>query len=257
MKYPLVIGNWKLNGSLSFVNTFIPTLVYAIKNIKNCKVVIAPPVIYLGQVKKILHKSFIELCAQNVDIHSFGAFTGEISSEMLKDIGIKYVIIGHSERRILHAETDQVIAKKLTVLKKAGLIPVLCIGETESEYQKGQTKEACARQIDTIFVLNGPKAFNNVVIAYEPIWAIGSGKSAHPDQVQDVHAFIRQHISRKDKKIADLITLQYGGSVDNKNVGDLLSQPDVDGVLVGSACLNLENFLKIINVADKKNEYNF
>ncbi|VFP83163.1 triose-phosphate isomerase [Candidatus Erwinia haradaeae] len=254
MAHALVIGNWKLNGSLHLVSTMLFDLQYALRGIQNCKVVIAPPVIYLGNVKQAICDSFIELGAQNVDIHASGAFTGEISSAMLKDIGVKYVIIGHSERRILHSETDQVIARKFYMLKKEGLIPVLCIGETEAEYQEGKTKEACARQIDVIMHVQGSEVFNDVVVAYEPIWAIGTGKSAHPEQVQEVHSFIRTYITQKNANKASLVTIQYGGSVTSKNAEALLAQPDIDGLLVGSACLNIESFIEIIRLAAKQKQ---
>ncbi|VFP84324.1 Triosephosphate isomerase [Candidatus Erwinia haradaeae] len=252
MIHPLVIGNWKLNGNLHFISTMVSILRQSIGSIQNCKVVIAPPMIYLGQVKQAIYNSAIELCAQNVDLHISGAFTGEVSSNMLKDIGAKYVIIGHSERRLWHAETDYVIARKFYILKKEGLIPVLCIGETELEHQEGRTKEACARQIDVILSLQGAEAFNGVVIAYEPIWAIGTGKSAHPDKVQEVHEFIRTYIAQKDAKKDSFVTIQYGGSVTSKNIMGLCAQPDIDGVLVGSACLNPESFIDIIRLAVKQ-----
>ncbi len=156
-----------------------------------------PPALYLDQAKHAVSGSHIALGAQNVDVNLSGAFTGEISAEMLKDIGAKYIIIGHSERRTYHKESDEFIAKKFAVLKAAGLVPVLCIGETEAENEAGKTEEVCARQLDAVLTTQGAEAFKDAVIAYEPVWAIGTGKSATPAQAQAVHKFIRDHIAKK------------------------------------------------------------
>ncbi|EOS94678.1 triose-phosphate isomerase [Erwinia tracheiphila] len=251
MRHPLVMGNWKLNGSKHMVNELIANLRTELSNIDGCDVAIAPPVIYLDQAKHTISGSRIAPGAQNVDVNLSGAFTGEISAEMLKDIGAKYIIIGHSERRTYHKESDEQIAKKFAVLKEAGLIPVLCIGETEAENEAGKTEKVCARQIDAVLNTQGADAFNGVVIAYEPVWAIGTGKSATPAQAQAVHKFIRDHIAKKDAAVAAQVIIQYGGSVNDKNAAELFAQPDIDGALVGGASLKADAFAVIVKAAAK------
>lgn len=251
MKNPLIIGNWKLNGNKNIINNKIPLICNKLNNNLNCEVVIAPPIIYCELVKKYLKKKSIFLGAQNVDIHDFGAFTGEISAKMLVDLGIKYVIIGHSERRIYHNENSDIITKKFYVSKEAGLIPVLCIGENEEEKKQKKTKIVCEHQINEIINNLGIKAFENSVIAYEPIWAINNNNAASPEEVQIIHKIIRNNIAKKDEFIAKNIRIQYGGSVNDKNVYQLLIQPDVDGVLVGKSSLEVNNFVKIINIASQ------
>ncbi|WP_118843651.1 triose-phosphate isomerase [Haemophilus haemolyticus] len=254
---PLVMGNWKLNGSKAFTKELIEGLKAELHDVTGCDVAIAPPVMYLGTAEAALSgcgcscggKSVIQLGAQNVDINVKGAFTGDISSEMLKDFGAKYIIIGHSERRTYHKESDEFIAKKFAALKEAGLVPVLCIGETEAENEAGKTEEVCARQIDAVINALGVEAFNGAVIAYEPIWAIGTGKSATPAQAQAVHAFIRSHIAAKSQAVADQVIIQYGGSVNDANAAELFTQPDIDGALVGGASLKAPAFAVIVKAA--------
>ena len=183
--------------------------------------------------------SIIAICLENV-----------ISNEMLKYIGAEYIIIGHSERRTYHKESDEFIAKKFAVLKEQGLIPVLCIGETEAENEAGKTEEVCARQIDAVLKTQGAAAFEGVVIAYEPVWAIGTGKSATPAQAQAVHKFIRDHIAKADAKIAEQVIIQYGGSVNAGNAAELFTQPDIDGALVGGASLKADAFAVIVKAAE-------
>ncbi|MFP3014576.1 MAG: triose-phosphate isomerase [Arsenophonus sp.] len=252
MKNPLIIGNWKLNGSKKMIEEIIKNLRNKLNSIIGCNVAIAPPSIYLEQAKKALIGSNIALAAQDVDINLCGAFTGETSAKMLKDIGVKYIIIGHSERRTYHKETDEYIAKKFFVLKSQGLIPVLCIGESKEENSGGKTKQVCSRQIDIILNRLGVNAFENSVISYEPIWAIGTGKSATPAHVQSIHKFIRNHIAKQDQNIAKQVIIQYGGSVNENNAADLFIQPDIDGALVGYASLKVESFSSIINAAAEK-----
>lgn len=257
MRHPLVIGNWKLNGSKQMVNELFVRLRNELKNVVGCDVVIAPPVIYLYLAKHHLSNSHITLGAQNVDIHSFGAFTGEISASMLKDIGAKYIIIGHSERRTYHKENDDIIAEKFAMLKETDLIPVLCVGEKEAENKAGQTEAVCARQIDAIINYLGVKALENTVIAYEPIWAIGTGKPATPMQAQAVHRFIRCHIAQYDSEIAENMIIQYGGSINASNAPELFTQPDIDGALIGGASLKTDAFVMIIKAAvQNKNRTN-
>ncbi|MGP4123779.1 MAG: triose-phosphate isomerase [Sodalis sp. (in: enterobacteria)] len=248
-RHPLVIGNWKLNGSKHMVNELIVALRSELSGIVGCDVAITPPMAYLDLAKYYLGGSRIALGAQNVDTHISGAFTGEISANMLKDIGTKYTIIGHSERRTYHKESDNVIVEKFAALKEASLIPVLCIGESKEAKETGKTEAVCARQLDAVLNSLGAKAFENTVIAYEPIWAIGTGKSASPAQAQAVHKFIRGHIAIHDAAIAEQVIIQYGGSVNVTNAAQLFTQPDIDGALVGGASLQAHAFAIIVKAA--------
>ncbi|XZR53156.1 MAG: triose-phosphate isomerase [Enterobacteriaceae bacterium] len=246
MKKPLIIANWKLNGNQYFVNIFLKKLCYKFNKQKNIFISIAPPLIYLYEAIKETKKSNITICAQNVDVNSHGAFTGDISAEMLKNIGVKYVLIGHSERRIYHKESNKEILDKFIIVKKNNLIPILCIGETFKEKINKQTEEICFNQINLIIKNLGIKVFKNSIIAYEPIWAIGNKILVNYTDIQKIHKFIRSKINLYDKKISKEIIIQYGGSVNYKNVKQLLKQPDIDGVLIGNNSLNFNNFIKII-----------
>ncbi|KGQ27556.1 triosephosphate isomerase [Gallibacterium anatis] len=248
---PLVMGNWKLNGSKAFTKELINGLKAELAGVEGCDVAIAPPVMYLAEAEAALAGSKIALGSQNVDLKQSGAFTGDISATMLKDFGAKYIIIGHSERRAYHHESDEFIAQKFAVLKEQDLVPVLCIGESEAENEAGKTEEVCARQIDAVLNTLGAEAFLGAVIAYEPIWAIGTGKSATPAQAQAVHAFIRSHIAKKDAKVAEQVILQYGGSVNDGNAAELFAMPDIDGALVGGASLKAPAFATIVKAAAK------
>ncbi|MBK4764876.1 MAG: triose-phosphate isomerase [Pantoea sp. Brub] len=250
---PLIIGNWKLNGNQLILQKFIKTLNKELKDIKNCQIAIAPPMLYLAQAKQLISNHKIKLCAQNVDIHLHGAFTGETSAQMLKDIGVEYVIIGHSERRIHHRENDQYISKKYAIAKLFNLMPIICIGETEKEHNQGKTEEICKYQIDAILDSQGIIAFENSIIAYEPIWAIGTNHSADPKQVQDIHEFIRYYLAKKSKVISEQVIIQYGGSVNEKNANLLLDQQDINGLLIGTHSLNEKKFMQIIKAAIAKN----
>lgn len=248
---PLVMSNWKLNGNKAFTQELIEKLQQNLQGVNGCTVAIAPPVMYLAQAEKALADSNIILGAQNVDVHTLGSHTGDISAEMLKEFGVKYVIIGHSERRMDHNESDEFIAKKFATLKEAGLVPVLCIGESEAENAQGLTEKVCAKQIDAVIKANGVEALQGAVIAYEPIWAIGTGKSATPDQAQAVHKFIRDHIAQYNREISEQLIIQHGGSVNDKNARELFAQPDIDGALVGGASLKAEVFAEIIKIASE------
>lgn len=248
---PLVMGNWKLNGSKAFTKELIAGLKAELAGVEGCDVAIAPPVMYLAEAEAAIAGSQIALGSQNVDVNVQGAFTGDISTAMLKDFGAKYIIIGHSERRTYHKESDEFVAQKFAALKEAGLVPVLCIGESEAENEAGKTEEVCARQIDAVINALGVEAFNGAIIAYEPIWAIGTGKSATPAQAQAVHAFIRGHIAAKSQAVADQVIIQYGGSVNDANAAELFTQPDIDGALVGGASLKAPAFAVIVKAAAK------
>ncbi|AEH39783.1 triose phosphate isomerase [Buchnera aphidicola (Cinara tujafilina)] len=251
---PIIIGNWKLNGSKKFILRILkPLNQFLIKYYKICTVVLAPPLLYANFIQNILstdQKKFF-LGSQNVDVHFSGPFTGEISPIMLKDMGIQYVIIGHSERRLNHYENNALVAKKFYMLKEENLIPILCIGETIQEHNDKKTKEICKKQIDLIFDLCGKNAFNNSIIAYEPIWAIGSGQSASPKEVQNISCFIRNYIKSKSNNNIKNFFIQYGGSVSQHNVQELIYQHDIDGFLIGGASLILKEFKKIIKIINK------
>ncbi|WMC19614.1 MAG: triose-phosphate isomerase [Enterobacteriaceae bacterium PC38] len=247
MKKPLIIANWKLNGNQYFVNIFLEKLCYKLKK-KKYNISIAPSSIYLNKAIQKTKNSCIKICAQNVDINKFGAFTGDISAEMLKNMGVKYVLIGHSERRIYHKETNKEILKKFEIIKRNNLIPILCIGETLKEKINKKTKDICLNQINLIIKNLGIKAFKNSIIAYEPIWAIGSKIPIKIQEIQKVHNFIRSKIKLYNKKISKNIIIQYGGSVNHKNAKQILKQPDINGILIGNASLNFNNFIKIIKI---------
>ena len=248
---PLVMGNWKLNGSKAFTKELIEGLKAELQGVTGCDVAIAPPVMYLGTAEAALAGSQIALGAQNVDVNVKGAFTGDISTEMLKDFGAKYIIIGHSERRTYHKESDEFVAKKFGALKEAGLVPVLCIGETEAENEAGKTEEVCARQIDAVINTLGVEAFNGAVIAYEPIWAIGTGKTATADQAEEICAVIRKTVADLyDQTVADKVRIQYGGSVKPANVKELMAKENIDGGLVGGASLVPESYLQLVHFKD-------
>ena len=249
MRHPLVMGNWKLNGSKQLTADLISGLRTALAEVQGCEVVIAPPALYLAQAVTAVEGSDIGVGAQNIDVNLSGAFTGETSAEMLKDTGVRYVILGHSERRTYHNETDELVAEKFAIVKQQGLIPVLCIGETEAENEAGKTEEVCSRQIDAVIKAQGVEAFTNAVIAYEPVWAIGTGKSATPAQAQAVHKFIRDHIAKQSRDVAEQVIIQYGGSVNDKNAAELFGQPDIDGALVGGASLKADAFSVIVKAA--------
>lgn len=249
MSIPIIIGNWKLNSNKNFIKNFIKKFDIEIKNYyRFCKIIITPPIIYLYYMQKLLLKKNIYLGAQNVDFNNLGAFTGEISPIMLKDFNISYVIIGHSERRINHYENNESIAKKFLVLKKENLIPILCIGETKNEKTENKTIDVCKKQIDIIFKYCGNNAFNNTIIAYEPIWAIGSGISPSLQEIQSLASFLKDYIKYKSKEKLENFYIQYGGSVTSKNAKNIISLPDINGLLIGNSSLILEEFIKIIKI---------
>ncbi len=253
MRRSLVMGNWKLNGSKAMVSELIKSLDTALAGVEGVDAAIAPPMMYLDLAEQLIAKadSKIILGAQNVDTSVSGAFTGDVSPEMLKDFGVSHVIIGHSERREYHAESDAFIAKKFGILKEHGLTPVLCIGETDAQNEAGETVAVCARQLDAVIDTLGVEAFNGAVIAYEPIWAIGTGKAATAEDAQRIHAAIRAHIAQKSEEVAQKVIIQYGGSVKPENAEGYFSQPDIDGALVGGASLDAQSFAAIVKAAAK------
>ena len=245
MRRPLVVGNWKMNGSRESVETLLNGVKASIGDVGNTEVAVCPPFVYLLQAADALAGSGIGLGAQNVCDQDSGAYTGEVSGAMLKEMGCSYAIVGHSERRSLYGETDALVAQRFLAAQRSGLTPIFCIGETLEEREAGDTKAVCARQIDAVLEVAGIEAFTNAVVAYEPVWAIGTGKTATPEQAQAVHAFIRGKLAALDAGIAAKLRIQYGGSMKPGNAAELMAQPDIDGGLIGGASLQAEDFLAI------------
>ncbi|MDH5611590.1 MAG: triose-phosphate isomerase [Gammaproteobacteria bacterium] len=248
MRQPMVAGNWKMNGSSNSVKELMSGIKAGVGK-ANAEVVVCPPFVYIPSVADSIGGSGIKLGAQNMCDKDAGAFTGEISGPMLKDVGCEYVIIGHSERRAMYGETDEVTAIKYGAVLKNGLKPIFCIGETLEEREQGITEQVVGRQIDAILNAEGVASLANAVLAYEPVWAIGTGKTATPEQAQEVHAFIRGKIAAQDAVIAEGLRILYGGSMNPTNAAELRSQPDIDGGLIGGASLKAEDFLAICSAA--------
>ncbi|KJZ14763.1 triosephosphate isomerase [Marinomonas sp. S3726] len=244
----IVAGNWKMNGSSESINQLVVGLNAAIENAP-VEVVVAPSFPYLAQVDNLLEKSSIKMASQNVSEQGSGAFTGEVSISMLQDFAVDYVLIGHSERRSIYGETDQVIAEKAKALLATELTPVLCIGESLEQREQNITLDVCFSQIDAVLNLVGVNAFEQVVIAYEPVWAIGTGLSASAEQAQEVHKAIREHIAKSDEVVSEKVRIIYGGSVKASSSSDLFAMPDIDGALVGGASLKVEEFIGIVKSA--------
>ena len=211
--------------------------------------VVCPPFVYLQECGRLLRDSPIALGAQDACAEAHGAFTGEVSAGMLKDVGCKYVIVGHSERRLIYRESDQLIARKFAMAHSKGLIPILCVGEQLADREASRTEEVVARQLEVVLELCGPEVLGHGLVAYEPVWAIGTGRNATPQQAQDVHAFIRARIAARDARIAADTRILYGGSVKAGNAAELFAMPDVDGGLIGGASLKADEFLAILAAA--------
>ena len=249
MRQKLVAGNWKMNGSRASIKALLDGIKQGIAAVENAEVVVCAPYVYLADVQSQLQGSPIAWGAQNLSTEASGAFTGEIAADMLLDFACKYVIVGHSERRSLYGEDDALVARKYAVARAAGLKPILCIGESLDEREAGTTEAVVARQLDAVIALEGLAALADGVIAYEPVWAIGTGKTASPEQAQQVHKFIRQRIAEQDAAVAEKVQILYGGSMNAANAADLLSQADIDGGLIGGASLKSEDFLTICRAA--------
>src|SRR5215469_1822665 len=249
MRRPIVAGNWKMHGSRSETARLIEDLLGGCPESPEAAGVICPPFVYLYEAWRLLRDSALSLGAQDVCADTHGAFTGEISAAMLKDVGCEYVIVGHSERRLLYRESDQLVARKFGTAHSKGVIPILCVGEQLADRDAGRTEEVIARQLDAVLELCGAGALGQGVIAYEPVWAIGTGRTATPEQAQEVHAFIRGRIAARDAKIAAATRILYGGSVKAGDAAELFNMPDVDGGLIGGASLKAEEFLTILAAA--------
>ena len=253
MRRPVVAGNWKMHGSRSANEALLTDLVERVKEEWRVDVVVFPPYVYLTEAVRVLDDSDVAVGAQDVCAEPVGAFTGQVAAAMLKDVGCRYVIVGHSERRRLNHEDDALVARKFGAALKAGLTPVLCVGETLEERESNRTESVVARQLDAVTAMNGVASFAQAVIAYEPVWAIGTGRNASPGQAQAVHGYVRDRIAAQDAKIASGIRILYGGSVKAANAAELFERPDVDGGLVGGASLSADEFLQICAAAAVRN----
>lgn len=250
MRRQMVAGNWKMNGSTGMVKELCDALkADSSTSDPNITTVVFPPFVYLSETRSRLQDSSISWGGQTLSAQGSGAFTGEVSADMLLDMGCRYVLVGHSERRTLYGETDQMVAEKYAAARKAGLVPVLCVGETLQERETDQTEAVIDRQLKAVIDLDSIQGMRAGVIAYEPVWAIGTGKTATPEQAQAVHRFIRGKLATYDATIADSMIILYGGSVKGDNASDLFGMPDIDGGLVGGASLKAQEFLKIVRSA--------
>lgn len=247
MKKKLIVGNWKMNASLSANQSLLDALRSGVSQGALCDVAVAVPAPYLAQVGELAKTSAIALAAQDVSEHEAGAFTGEVAASMLREFGVRYVLVGHSERRQLHGETDAAVAVKAQRALAAGITPIVCVGETVAEREAGQTEAVVRRQLAAVIHVNG-RCISEVVVAYEPVWAIGTGLTATPAQAQAVHAALRTQLAAATRQ-AGAVRLLYGGSMNAANAADLLAQTDIDGGLVGGASLKPTDFLSIISAA--------
>ncbi len=247
MNKKLIAGNWKMNGSLAANKALVRALVDGLAQQNACDVAVAVPAPYLAQVQALVQGSPLALAAQDVSQHEVGAYTGEVSAAMLREFGVRYVLVGHSERRQFHGETDVHVAVKAQRALAAGITPIVCVGETLGEREAGQTEAVVMRQLAAVIHLNG-HCISEVVVAYEPVWAIGTGKTASPEQAQQVHAVLRSQLAAATDRAAR-IRLLYGGSMNAANAAQLLAQPDIDGGLVGGAALKAADFQTIIAAA--------
>ena len=252
MRKPFVAGNWKMHGCSASNKILLDGILAQADQFATVDVALFPPSVYLQQVEVALTNSGLRWGTQNLSQFEQGAYTGEISATMLNDFNCDHVLIGHSERRCLYAELDldqlvldYIIAEKYGMALQKGIVPIVCIGESPEEHASGKTEEVVVRLLDTIIAYKGAKALNGAILAYEPVWAIGTGKSATPDWAQHVHKLIRQQVAKHDKATAESLRILYGGSVKANNAAPLFSQPDIDGGLIGGASLDSDEFVNI------------
>jgi len=249
MRARMVLGNWKMRGSLIGNKALLDGVLAGVAGLDSVSCGVCVPYPYLFQAQFILQGTPVIWGAQNVSQHEKGAFTGEVSTPMLRDMGCAIVLVGHSERRAIYGEDDATVAAKFVAAQQGGLKPVLCVGETLDEREKNITNEVVQRQLMAVVDKAGLDAFRNCVVAYEPVWAIGTGKTATPQQAQDVHAFIRGLFAKQNGEIAENLTVLYGGSVKASNAAELFSMPDIDGGLIGGASLDSNEFVSICKAA--------
>ncbi len=249
MRDYLIAGNWKMNGSSAANKTLVDGILAGIPSGSGFGLLVCPPFPYIAAVATQVSGSAVRVGAQNVSEHDKGAFTGEVAPSMLRELGCEYVIVGHSERRSLYGETSAQVAAKFKAAQAAGMTPILCVGETLEEREGGRTEAVVDGQLDAVIEAAGIGAFGSAVIAYEPVWAIGTGRTATPEQAQDVHQHLRERLSALDAKIGAGVQILYGGSMKGDNAAGLLAMPDIDGGLIGGASLKAEDFLAIASAA--------
>ena len=250
MRQPLVAGNWKMHGSRAENASLVRSLLDMLRPESGAEVLLCPPFVYLWETGRMLKDTDVALGAQSVCAEAQGAFTGEVSAAMVKDVGCRYALVGHSERRQIFGESDAMVARKFVAAQSQGLVPVLCVGETLEEREGERTEQVVSRQVDAVLSVSGVASFGRAVIAYEPVWAIGTGRNASPDQAQEVHAMIRAKLATLDGTIAASVRILYGGSVKASNARELFAMPDIDGGLVGGASLKADEFARICAAAD-------
>jgi triosephosphate isomerase len=247
----LVAGNWKMNGTRAAAASLTDAIARGSAGLEAVEIVLCPPFLLIPLVAERLTRARAPIAwgGQNLAVAASGAYTGEVSGPMLSDWGCRYVIVGHSERRTLYGETDEVVAQKYASAQEAGLIPILCLGESLEEREAGRTEAVVARQLDAVLARRGVGSLERAVIAYEPVWAIGTGRTATPEQAQAVHRFLRERIAAQEASVAARVRILYGGSVKGANARELFAQPDIDGGLIGGASLQAEEFLAICAAA--------
>lgn len=249
MRTKLIAGNWKMNGSKPEVRSLIGGILARLDPAKSAEVMVLPPFPYVPLAHSLLENTPVLLGAQDLSPHAAGAYTGDVSGPMLADLNCTHVLVGHSERRSLHGENSEQVADKFVAAQSAGLQPILCVGESLTERESGQTDEVVGGQIDAVIAKAGIKAFSRAIIAYEPVWAIGTGKTASPEQAEEVHAAIRAQLAAGDDTIAGRVRILYGGSVKPDNAAELFACEDIDGGLIGGASLQAESFMGIYQAA--------
>ncbi|MDP3785916.1 MAG: triose-phosphate isomerase [Undibacterium sp.] len=252
MRRTLIAGNWKMNGSLTANASLLADLLAAPNSGENsmaCEMLVCVPSAYLAQCESLIKQSRLVLGAQDVSAHQSGAYTGETSPAMLADFSCKYVIVGHSERRAYHQESNELVAQKAVQALRSGICPIVCVGETLEQREAGKTKEIVLAQLQAVMDVLDDGALERIVIAYEPVWAIGTGKTATPEMAQEVHAFLRAALAERGAPLAEKIRILYGGSMKPDNAKELLAMPDIDGGLIGGASLKAVDFLAIVNAA--------
>lgn len=245
MRKALIAGNWKMHGTRFMANELLIAIAQSVDTNDSAEIAVFPPFVFLEQTQQLLEESAVQWGAQNLAAEMQGAYTGEVSGMMLAEFGCRYVLVGHSERRILYGETDAIIAKKFALAKQAGLQPILCLGETLEQREQGLTQQIVEKQLSAVLTQVGVEAFQDAVLAYEPVWAIGTGLTASPEQAQEVHAILRQQVAVQSPAIAAQLRILYGGSVKAAGAKALFLMPDIDGGLIGGASLIAEDFLQI------------
>lgn len=249
MRIKLVVGNWKMNGNLTQSQELLKAVIAGTSELRNVICAVCAPYPYLAEVQNVLEGTHVQWGAQNVSQFDQGAYTGEVAAEMLLDFACRYVIVGHSERRTLFGEDNHTVALKFKKAQSAGLVPILCVGETLAQREIGETERVIEEQLNAVIKLTGIDSLVQSVIAYEPVWAIGTGRTATPAQAQSVHAFIRNKLVRENADVAAKVQILYGGSVKSSNASDLFSMSDIDGGLIGGASLIASEFVSICSSA--------